>query len=228
MIISHSHQFIFVKSLKTAGTSLEAALSQHCGGDDVVTPLGDYRFNRNEKGERVHRAMNEGEFHQHDDAATIKARVPPEVWSSYFKFSITRNPWDRAVSLFFWEHRRDPSLVPRRRFYHYLGVPFDEQRELRRRFADFVRTDWSNNDRFYVEDGGLCVDFVIRYERLAEDFREVCRRVGVSSVELPQLKTGLRKRPFHYSVYYDDASRDAVAARHANDIRLFGYEFERA
>ena len=38
MIISHTHKFILLKSLKTAGTSIEAALSQACGGQDVVTP----------------------------------------------------------------------------------------------------------------------------------------------------------------------------------------------
>ena len=46
MIISHSRRFIFIKSTKTAGTSVEAALSNFCERDDVVTPLGDYRHNR--------------------------------------------------------------------------------------------------------------------------------------------------------------------------------------
>ena len=39
MIISHKYRFIFVKTLKTAGTSIEVFLSQHCGPDDVVTPI---------------------------------------------------------------------------------------------------------------------------------------------------------------------------------------------
>lgn len=39
MIISHQHRFIFVKTLKTAGTSIEVFLSGLCGRDDVVTPF---------------------------------------------------------------------------------------------------------------------------------------------------------------------------------------------
>ena len=39
MIVSHEHRFIFLKTKKTAGTSLELALSQLCGPDDVITPL---------------------------------------------------------------------------------------------------------------------------------------------------------------------------------------------
>ena len=39
MIISHKYRFIFVKTRKTAGTSVEAYLSQHCGDSDVLTPI---------------------------------------------------------------------------------------------------------------------------------------------------------------------------------------------
>ena len=39
MIISHKHKFIFVKTRKTAGTSLEIGLSEHCGAQDVITPI---------------------------------------------------------------------------------------------------------------------------------------------------------------------------------------------
>src|ERR1700759_907039 len=40
MIISYSRNFIFIKTKKTAGSAIEAALSVHAGPDDVVTPLG--------------------------------------------------------------------------------------------------------------------------------------------------------------------------------------------
>ena len=39
MIISHSRNFIFIKTRKVSGTSMEISLSQVCGGDDVVTPI---------------------------------------------------------------------------------------------------------------------------------------------------------------------------------------------
>lgn len=38
MIISHKYKFIFVKTRKVAGTSLEIALSKHLGPEDVITP----------------------------------------------------------------------------------------------------------------------------------------------------------------------------------------------
>lgn len=229
MIISHTHKFIFIKSWKTAGTSIEAALSEHGSGDDIVTPLGDYGFNRDEKGEWVHKSMNEGNFHQHDDALTIKRQIPPEVWADYFKFSIARNPWDRMISLFYWENRRTPPPLVKKRFYHHLGVPFDEMRDVRKSFSEFVKkSDWETNDRFYVIDNQLCADYVIRYENLADGLSEVCKTVGIPTTSLPQLKSGMREKSHHYSEYYDEETRNIVAERHMNDIQLLGYRFESA
>lgn len=226
MIICHSHRFIFIKSLKTAGTSLEAALSNSCSGDDIVTPLGDYEFNRDETGAWVHKAMNPGGYEQHDDAKTIRDSLPSTIWDGYFKFSITRNPWDRALSYFFWDRRQDTTLTPPKRLYHNLGVPYDDFTPVKEKFAEFVRgRTLENNDRFYVTDDQLCVDFVIRYERLADDADAVCDRVGIPKMQLPRLKAGIRKGKRHYTEYYDDETRDIVADLHRNDIRLFNYRF---
>lgn len=228
MIISHTHRYIFIKSLKTAGTSVEAALSKHCGNDDMVTPLGDYWFNRDERGEWIHSAMNAEGFFQHDSAAEVNRKVSPKVWNEYFKFSITRNPWDRVVSDFSWQARNTPEMRPVRRWYHRLGAPFDEFQQTTRLFRRYVAGDWTTNDRFYLMNGALCVDFVIRYERLSEDLAEVCRRVGLPALGLPHLKSGLRQGGHPYAEYYDEPSKAVVAERHHNDTRLFGYEFERA
>ena len=226
MIISHSHRFIFIKSAKTAGTSMESVLSNFCSGDDIVTPLGDYPVNRDEEGKWVHRSMNAGDFKQHDHGITIKSKVPALTWNSYLKFSIARNPWDRVLSLFFWMYRNDATLKPRKRFYHHLGVPFDEIGKVRKLFSEFVdKGEWETNDRFYVIDNELCVDYVIRYESLMDGFGEVCGKVGIEAHSLPKLKGGIRIKGHDYAEYYDARTKQRVADRHKNDLRLFGYRF---
>ena len=234
MIISHTHKFLFLKSIKTAGTSIEAALSTICSGDDVVTPLNNYAFNRDENSSVQHQAMNYDTLDwwdhetlgQHVDAATLKRHLPEEIWNSYLKISIARNPWDRLVSLFAWRNKNTPLVKPRKRFYHHLGVPFDEFKYIRRNFLKYARGDWETNDRFYILDGELCVDYVIRYENLHESFAQLCEKLGVPPIELPRLKTGIRPGKIHYSRYYDEEAKAIVAERHQNDIRLFGYQFE--
>ncbi len=39
MIVSHARKFIFVKTRKTSGTSMEISLSTVCGPDDIITPI---------------------------------------------------------------------------------------------------------------------------------------------------------------------------------------------
>jgi len=39
VIISHKHRFIFLKTKKTASTSIEISLSRYCGENDVITPI---------------------------------------------------------------------------------------------------------------------------------------------------------------------------------------------
>lgn len=227
MIISHTHRYIFIKSLKTAGTSLEAALSRHCAGDDIVTELGDYRFNRDADGNWIHHAMNASGFEQHDDAQTIRSKVPEAVWNDYLKFSITRNPWDRTVSLFFWERKRKPEASSKPGLLQRLGLGPDEHTRLKKEFRQFVLAgQWENNDRFYFMDGRLCVDYVIRYETLAQDFERLCHRLGLPAIELPRLKAGIRKDGVGYAALYDPDTIAAVADRHRLDIAHFGYTFD--
>jgi len=49
MIILHIHKFIFIKTRKTAGTSIEIFLSQFCGKDDILTPIGEGESLRKEQ-----------------------------------------------------------------------------------------------------------------------------------------------------------------------------------
>ena len=49
MIISHKHRFIFIKTRKTAGTSIEIFLSQFCDKDDILTPIGEGEVLRKEQ-----------------------------------------------------------------------------------------------------------------------------------------------------------------------------------
>lgn len=234
MIISHSHRYLFLKTIKTAGTSIEAALSQFCSGSDVVTPLNDFRHNRDERGQMVHRAMNADTLQwwvkenigQHVDAATMKRYLPSEVWNGYRKVTIVRNPWDRIVSLFAWKTRNDASMKPRKRFYHHLGVPFNELNELRRNFATFVGRGIETNDRFYILDGELCADLVVRYERMNDDLGDLASKLGLPPLDVPRLKTGFRPGQYHYSQYYDKATRELIGDLHAHDLRLFNYRFE--
>ncbi len=41
MIVSHQHRFVFLKTVKTAGTSVEVLLRRLCGPADIITPIDE-------------------------------------------------------------------------------------------------------------------------------------------------------------------------------------------
>jgi len=231
MIISHEHKFIFLKTKKTAGTSIELALSQLCGPDDIITPLTatDEALRAGGRGAqnwRLHgwwssprpfwkrrffkfTAEDYG-FYNHISAKQAKGLLNDDrIWRSYFKFAFDRNPWDRQVSAYHFRYRRS-------------GNPPS--------FPDYIRRDrraWINNYDIYSIDGrDPCVDFVGRFEKLAEDFRTALKEVGMSfDQELPRAKSDYRRTQKHYREYYDDESRWIVSDWYSREIRLLDYEF---
>src|SRR6266540_14533 len=75
--------------------------------------------------------------------------------------------------------------------------------------ADYLRLDEDEEDPF------TNVDYIIRFENLAEDFRTVCGKVGISAATLPRYNRSNRE---HYSKYYDDELRELVRTQFAAEI----------
>src|SRR3954467_14122136 len=118
MIISHKYKFIFIKTTKTAGTSIEVFLSQCCGDSDVVTPINPHvepHVARNHSGywnpfpemlvnrglrrlSVLRRFLKQRKFYNHMPAKAVRATILQQIWKDYFKFCVERNPWDKTVS----------------------------------------------------------------------------------------------------------------------------------
>ncbi len=227
MIVSHKHKFVFLKTKKTAGTSIELALSAICGDKDILAPLARseevLRAQRGAQNWRLHSwwgsprpiwkrrwfkftAQDYG-FYNHMPASEARSLLSDDVWRNYFKFSFDRNPWDRQVSFYHQRYRRRPK-----------PPSFDE----------FLRSDRHarlNNYEIYSLGGEVCVDFVGRYENLKEDFDRILRQIGISdSLELPCVKSFTPMR-VPYQIYYTDQTRDLVAEWYSREINLLGYAF---
>jgi len=229
MIINHTYRFIYIKTKKTAGTSLEIALSQYCGPGDILTPIGkrDEPI-RSELGyqgpanfliprerytwkDRIDRYLlrREVAYWNHIPAAEIRERIGVETWNSYFKFCVERNPWDRAISAYHWENRSRKSLPDFGRF-----------------LAQLERKDYLSNWSTYTIDGRIAVDRILRYEDLASEVESLARQLGLPGpLTLPNAKRQYRKDRRPYREAYTDEQREFVARACAREIREFGYVF---
>lgn len=230
MILSHGYRFIFLKTNKTAGTSIEIALSKFCGPDDIITPvvpkdeairkeLGypgprnylappwDYRLR--DVGRLLLKLRGKRRYYNHIPARKLRALVGQEVWDGYFKFCFVRNPWDRLVSHYYWKFKSEP----RPAFSEYMKseVPL----LLRRSGFDL-----------YTIDGEVAVDRVCRYENLTQELEEVRTQLGIpEELVLPRAKSGYRKDRGNYRDLFGQEEKAMVADLFSDEIKLFGYEF---
>jgi hypothetical protein len=83
---------------------------------------------------------------------------------------------------------------------------------------------WKYQSEWIVDDrGGVCVDFVGRYETLHKDFKTLCDMIGIKA-SLPHINKSDRKA---YYQYYDDETKAIVRDWHKRDIERFGYTFDK-
>ena len=103
MIINHKYKFIFFKSLKVGGTSMEIALSKFTSDNDIVTRI---MVDEEEalRGNLGINSKNAGSLVNHSSAADLlKFLESPQykdkdIFNSYFKFTIIREPIDLFIS----------------------------------------------------------------------------------------------------------------------------------
>jgi len=120
MIISHKHKFIFVKTAKVAGTSIELALREILGDDDIATPIVSYdeEFakrngypppqNYNYKYMDIIKSNNaKGVMHEHSWAYEIKGWFGEEIWNNYYTFTVERDPVQKSISNYFHYRRKE-------------------------------------------------------------------------------------------------------------------------
>jgi hypothetical protein len=229
MILSHAHRFIYIKTRKTASTSIEAALSEVCGPDDVITEaseqLRDHRKQRAQNYRLVHPSVPKRPlwkqllgrperyyhpsigYYEHMPAWRVRLYAGEEIWRRYYKFSFERNPWDRQVS-----------------WYHYKTKSKSEPPSFDTFNRDRKRAYVENYD-LYSEEGAIVLDFVGRYEDLEGGFAAVLSTVGLAGrVSLPVTNVS-KARTRDYRRYYTDASRDMIGAWYRREIEHFGYSF---
>ncbi len=217
MIISHKYKFIFLRTEKTAGTSLTAALAAMVDSGDMVADMSRpawAKFSPIHHGALKRNIPRAFGLHVHATAAQAKAVIGATKFNSYFKFAIERNPWDRQVSLYFQrksKHGQDGD------------TNFDrDMKSMAFRATEYVRL---NNWSIYTINNEIVADEIIRYDDLSTGLEKVCKTVGLDGVlEMPRLRSGFRNDK-DYRTHYSDATRERVARWYRREIDALGFEF---
>src|SRR5213594_1855238 len=231
MIISHKYKLIFIKTVKTAGTSIEVFLSKECGPMDIVTPIAppvEGHQPRNYQGvinpipeilERPHKVLSalrhaitsREKFYNHMPAREVQKRVPGPVWNSYFKFCVERNPWDKVLSHYHMHAAREGGALSLDEYLARGRFPINY----------FRYTDRSGTK--------IIVDRILHYENLVAELSEVFSQLKIPFAGTLGVTAKSRyrsdRRP--YQEVFNDEQQRIVEKAFAKEIDLHGYRFER-
>jgi len=167
LILNHKFKFIFIKSFKTAGTSLEIALSKFCGNKDIITPfvIGDekLRSKLNFTPPQNYEGMTE-----HMSAAEIKNKIGSELFNNFFKFIVVRNPYEQAISAYYW-HNENKKM--KKKFFLFKKKPISFDKFLKRKIHHIFEDEINR----YSENGKILVDQFVKYENFKNDLTKVSK-----------------------------------------------------
>lgn len=146
-------------------------------------------------------------FYNHISAKEV-AKLMPDVWNSYFKFTVERNPFDKVVSYYFW----------RGGHAQYATV------------SDFILgggIDAMKSYDLYSIDKFPAVDKIYRFEDFDFFKKDLTQQLNLSEpfrmVEY-KAKSGHRKVRSYREVL-DEKAIKLIKIAFAREIKLLGYEF---
>ena len=237
MIISHKNKFIFLKSKKTAGTSIEIALSEFCGEEDIITPFkGDISSEtlRTKLGFRgpqnyiypnlksskkawvtyVYHRLREKKiksinlFWDHLPAIVVRRYVGENIWNSYFKFSFERNPFDKVISFYYWATRGEGKS--------------------RISLSEFIqsRSELGSSFHIYGNDNSILADHVGIFENLNSELEYISEKIGKTiNIDSIKAKSKINTNDRNYKDLLSEKDKEKIALIHSREIAHFGFKY---
>jgi hypothetical protein len=196
MIISHEYKFIFIKTRKTAGSSIEKILLENLKGTDYI-----FGGMPPEKMDPIN-----APYCEHKGYKWISKNYPKE-WDNYFTFAVERNPWDRLVSAYFWYKKIKPVKV-------------------KRGFEGFIKSNKlaSYNDwQLYGDNNGIQISRLINYSSLNVELLSIDIPYN-GELNSVFLKNDTREIQ-NYREMYNEECKDIVSREFKNQIKYFNYTF---
>jgi hypothetical protein len=201
MIISHKFKFIFIKTQKTAGSSIEKFLLNYLGPDDIFAGMPIENIS----------SLNCKDIYEHCSWQTIQS-LDSYAWNNYYKFTIERNSWDKVVSLYWFFKKHYPKKT-RKGFDTFI---LNDKNK-------FFKDDWS----LYTDNNNLLVDDVIQYNNLDYDFEKVCNKLNIpynQELRTIKMKSGLRGVQ-NYQEMYNEKTKLKVFEFYRKPIEFYNYSF---
>ena len=246
MILSNSHEFIFIKGVKVGGTSVEIALSALCGADDIVTPItpideltrlaatsGARNYSADPAAELAyletlrHAAVSDLAklnpqpltYYNHMSLRDVFRLQGPAV-RDYQVVCVERNPYMKILS---WANHQLTFAA------YQVGGEMQSERHALKRYLDLAVDDGSiakvkNIERYRGLDGRISAR-VMRFEQLDDDFRDFMKTLGIDySRPLPHAKKGILAEALDPRDFLDQRQITVINNMFSEEFEAFRYE----
>lgn len=156
----------------------------------------------------------------HSTADEKLAELGSAAWDKKFTFAFVRNPWDKVVSHYHWRVKTNRAGTgdDELGFADWVKLCFEERDP---RFYDDPRMFMPQRQWLVDSHDQMLVEFVGRFENLANDFDVIRERLDLSTT-LGHAKQSVRG---DYRAYYDNDTRSVIEDVYAEDLDAFGYTF---
>ncbi|MBC6407714.1 MAG: sulfotransferase family 2 domain-containing protein [Rhodobacteraceae bacterium] len=217
MLISHKYKFIFIKTRKTAGTSIQVDLAKIMADDDVVMHAEDLNilttsyFRRfcTTEAKRYFRLPSDPGQYSHMAARDVKKRFGEGLFGSYFKFCVEREPIDKCISMY-WHKTTRWGYIEKIRHGGLSWEKFLDRRKL-----------WPIDTRLWTDEvGHLMVDRILRYENLNEEICQVGQELGFNIERIKARHKTSTRRP---GIEVSAEQREMIYQAFAESNRHTGY-----
>jgi hypothetical protein len=213
MLLSRTHNFIYIHIPKTAGSSMTEALLPFIPLDQKRT------LSRKPPDTFGWQPPLHFERSLHAGAGDGKGRRIINTHPNYFVFSIVRNPWDRFASLARSDKCGDGDDI----------ATFFE-RCIGNQGPKIIRQSWTKPQSWWLYSSETRdPDYMMRFESLGEDWFRVCKMLGIEPTDFPHRnKKNHRVDGYDWRTHYDRCPDyiDKVAELYKEDIERFGYTFD--
>jgi hypothetical protein len=186
-----------------------------CAGASVEIALGIWNLDRDsEEFERYQRLLHES---LSNHIKEIKSHGLN--WRDFFIFSVVRNPWDRAVSRYFF-------LKTHHETYKSHNISFEGYIKQCYKFFLESGSHWHHSIKefLYFEDEYV-TDYVIRQENFGKGLQEAMQELGITDYETPHMNQNTVRPGNDYQSYYTTETKNMLKEIAADTIDLFAYKF---
>ena len=253
-IINRDKDFVYLKSRKTASSSVEIFLISHTVlGNDIystsreILDLGFPRSNRNQPAipgfsrgwytpgliDRAVKSRLRGSsrlhpaIKQHDSAKQIRRVLGGRKFDKATVAVNVRNPWDAIVSFYRWEMSGGLGRWKEKR--ELWDTWLQEKLTPRSQFEGLSEAQkWLFHDFLFINQRFIN-PFLIRFESIDTSLAELSNATGVLIPSFSKsdfyFKKSTGHEPLHYRQFYSDKQADLVGHRFRDYLRLTQYQF---